>query len=106
MHLVPARPLNWALQKILVFRFFDPGPGVRRPLGSSPVLSVGLPGASGGLPGPKTNQSKKHRNLKELTEQWSFPRMPRTLMHLVPGHHESGHFMLRSIASGHERIIV
>ena len=55
-------PLKRALQKVLVFILFDPGPG-----GSS----VGLPGASGGPPGPKTNQSKKHRNLKELTEQWS-----------------------------------
>ncbi len=31
----------------------------------------GAPGASRRPPGPKTNQSKKPRNLKELTEQWS-----------------------------------
>ena len=31
---------------------------------------MGLPEASGRPPGPKTNQSKKPRNLKELTEQW------------------------------------
>ncbi len=35
-------PLNEALQKVLAFRFLDPALG--------PDPSVGLPGASGGLP--------------------------------------------------------
>ncbi len=38
------RLLSGALQKVWVFRFFDPEPG------GPPELSVGLPGASGGLP--------------------------------------------------------
>ena len=33
--------------------------------------AFGPPGASRRLPGPKTNQSKKPKNLKELTERWS-----------------------------------
>ncbi len=39
------------------------------PLGY-PWAFPGPPGASRGPQGPKTNQSKKPRNLKELTEQW------------------------------------
>ena len=45
-----ARPLSRALQKVWVFRFFDPGLG--RPPEGPPGLSVGLPGASGGLRKP------------------------------------------------------
>ncbi len=65
------QPLSRALQKVWVVRFFDPGPGgVRRPPGSPPEPSVGLPGASRRPPGPKTNQSNKPGNLQELTKQW------------------------------------
>ena len=68
------RPLSRALQKVWVFRFFDPGPGAsggpwKAPLGY-PWVFPGPPGASRRPPGPKTKQSKKPRNLKELTEQW------------------------------------
>ncbi len=65
------RPLSKSLQKLWVFWFFDPGQGeVRGPPGGPPGPSVGLPGASRRPPGPKTNQSKKPRNPKELTEHW------------------------------------
>ncbi len=55
--------------------FFDPGLGASEgprkvPLGY-PWAFPGPPEASRRSPGPKTNQSKKPRNLKELTEQWS-----------------------------------
>ncbi len=46
-----------------MFKLFDPGPGA--PGGPRKVPPLGYPEA----PGPKTNQSKKTRNLKELTEQ-------------------------------------
>ncbi len=39
-----------ALQQVWVFRFFDPGPGESGAPGRPPEPSVGLPGASGGLP--------------------------------------------------------
>ncbi len=69
------RPLSRALQKTLVFRFFEPAPGGsggprEAPL-SYPWAFLGPSGASRRPPGPKTNQSEKTRNLKELTEQWS-----------------------------------
>ena len=68
-------PLSRALQKVWVFRFFDPGPGgsggPREAPQSPPWAFPGPPGASRRPPGPKTNQSKKPRNLKELTEHWS-----------------------------------
>ena len=45
------RPLSRALQKVWVFRFFDPGPGASGgPPEGPPGLSVGLPGAPGSLP--------------------------------------------------------
>ncbi len=44
-----ALPLSRALQQVWVFRFFDPGPGASGGPRKVP-LSVGLPGASGGLP--------------------------------------------------------
>ncbi len=40
------------------------------PLGY-PWALPGPPGASRRLPGPKTSQSRKPKNLKELTERWS-----------------------------------
>ena len=50
---------------------FWPGPGgLWGPPGSPPEPSVGLPGASRRPPGPKTDQSKKPRNLKVMIEQW------------------------------------
>ncbi len=62
-------------QKYGCFRFFDRGPsgsgGPREaPLGYLWAFP-GPPGASRRPPGPKTNRSKKHRNPKELIEQWS-----------------------------------
>ncbi len=64
--------LSGALQKILIFY---PGPGAsggprKVPLGH-PWAFPGPPEASRRPPGPKTNQSKKPRYLKELTERWS-----------------------------------
>ena len=57
------------------FRFFDPGPAVS---GGPQKVPLGYPWAFPGPPerppGPKTNQSKKHRNLKEMIEQWSPPK--------------------------------
>ncbi len=68
------RPLSGALQQVWVFRFFDPGPGgsggPREAPQSHPWAFPGPPGASRRPPGPKTNPSKKPKNLKELTEQW------------------------------------
>jgi hypothetical protein len=46
-------------------------PGAPGPPGSPRGPSVGLPGASRRLPGPKTNQSKKPRNLTEFIKQRS-----------------------------------
>ncbi len=55
------------------FYVFLPGPGEGPGSpGGPPEPSVGLLGAPGDLPeapGPKINQSKKPRNLKELTKQ-------------------------------------
>ena len=48
------------------FKFGGPREAPQSPSWAFP----GPPGASRGPPGPKTNQSKKLRNLKELTEQW------------------------------------
>jgi hypothetical protein len=64
--------------------FLTRAPGPREaprkvPLGY-PWAFRGPPGASRRPPGPKTNQSKKHRNLKEVTEQWS-PIAPEWLWH-------------------------
>ncbi len=70
-----------ALQEVWVFRFFDPGPGGsgdprEAPEGppwafpGPPWAFPGPPGASRRPPGPKTNQSKKPRNLKDLIDQW------------------------------------
>ncbi len=67
-------------EKYKFLGFLTRAPGPRDAPGWSPGLSVGLPGASGGLPeapGPKTDQSKKLRNLTELTEQWSMGRTVR-----------------------------
>ncbi len=68
------RPLSRALQKVWVFRFFDPGPGAsggpRKVSLGYPWAFPGPPEASRRPPGPKTDQSKKPRNLKELTERW------------------------------------
>jgi hypothetical protein len=45
------RPLSGAKQKVRVFRFFDLSPGGSGgPREAPPELSVGLTGASGGLP--------------------------------------------------------
>ena len=72
-------PLSRDLQNVWVFRFLTRAPGPREASERSPWAirgpSQGSPGASRRPPEPKTNQSKKHRNLKELTEQWSvYPR--------------------------------
>ena len=69
-------PLSRALQKVWVFRFFDPGPGLReapgRPPQSYPWAFPGPPEASRRPPGPnKTTQSKKKKHLKILTERWN-----------------------------------
>ena len=68
-------PLKRAPQQIWVFRFFGLGPGgsegPREAPQSPPWAFPGPPGASRRPPGPKTNKSKKHRNLKELIKQWS-----------------------------------
>ncbi len=60
--------------------FFDPGLGGsvgprEAPLGYLSAFP-GPPGASRRPPRPKTNQSQKPRNLKELAEQWSRCRSP------------------------------
>ncbi len=62
----------------MAFRFFDAGPGASEgprkvPLGY-PLAFPGDPGASRRPPGPKTKQTKKPRNLNELTEQWRYVR--------------------------------
>ncbi len=56
----------------------DPAPGGsggprEAPLGY-PWAFPGPPGAFRRPPGPKTNESKKLRNVKELTEQWRILR--------------------------------
>ncbi len=69
------RPLSRTMQKVWLFRFCDPGPGAPGPPGRAPGAIPGPSrcprGPAGGPRGSKTNQSKKSRNLKELTEQWS-----------------------------------
>ncbi len=50
--------------------FLTRAPGPREAPGRPPGLSVGLPGASRRPPGPKTNHSKKPRNLNKVTELW------------------------------------
>ncbi len=75
-------PLNMALQKVWDVRFFDPGPGEsgghREAPQSPPWAFPGPPRASRRPPGPKTNQSERPRNLKELIMQWS-----RSALHVV-----------------------
>ena len=69
-----ARPLRRALQKVLVFMFFDPGPGGSEGPREGPEALRGPFRCFRGSrrpPGPKTNQSKKPRNLKELIKQMS-----------------------------------
>ncbi len=63
-HESTTRPLNGALQKVWVFRFFDPGPGGSGgPREAS--LSAGLPGAPGGLPeAPRDLGQTKAKNLE------------------------------------------
>ena len=74
MPIASPRSLSRAQQKVLVYRFFDPGLGGsggprEAPLGY-PWAFPEPPGASRRPTGPKTNQSKKPRNLKGLTERW------------------------------------
>ncbi len=64
-----SRPLSRALQKVWVFRLFDPGPG---PSGGPRKVPLGYPWAfprhpeaSRRPPGPKTNQSQKPRNVSK-----------------------------------------
>ena len=46
--------------------------GTREAPLSYPSAFPGSPGASRKPPGPKTNQSKKIKNLKEFTDRWSY----------------------------------
>jgi hypothetical protein len=60
--------LNKSLQKVMVFVYFHPGPGVSRGPGKAELRSVDLPSAPGplrlrDLPQSKAKQTK---NLKEL----------------------------------------
>ncbi len=61
--MLPFGALKRALQNVWTLRFVDPQ--------SPPWAFPGPPGASRKPPGPKTDQSKKPRNLKELIKQWS-----------------------------------
>ncbi len=68
------RPLSRDLQKVWIFRNLarapEPREAPRRPPLGYPWAFPGPPRAPRRPPEHKTTQSKKPRNLKELTEQW------------------------------------
>ncbi len=68
------------------------------PLGY-PWAFPGPPGISRRPPGPKTNQSKKPKNLKDLTEQWSLIEVKYAPEHF-PGHPRRTSAGFRSPAGG------
>jgi hypothetical protein len=68
------RPPSRALQKILFFRFFNPGPGGP---GGPRELPLSHPWAFPGPPGDL--RQTKAKNLKELTERWSCPYLETAL---------------------------